>query len=127
MSQTLETTTEFLLKFENDGLTPVVTQDSKTKEVLILSFANKEAVDKTLETGIATYYSRSRDELWVKGLTSGDYLKVDEVRINCEQNSLLYLVTPIGKGACHTKNELGVTRGSCYYRKIVGNDLEYIK
>lgn len=115
----VETTLEYRLAFGSDGLTPVVTQDSRTKEVLILAFANEEAVEKTLETGIATYWSRSRKELWIKGLTSGDFLKVDEVRINCEQNSLVYLVTPQGKGACHTKDENGVARQSCYYRKIV--------
>ncbi len=123
----LENTLEFRLRYDKDGLVPVVTQDSKTKEVLILSFANKEAVMNTLETGIATYFSRSRKELWVKGATSGDYLKIDSVRINCEQNSLLYSVTPQGKGACHTKDEDGVTRSSCYYREIVGDAVKGYK
>ncbi len=115
-----EYTTELLLNFGEKGeeLIPVVTQDSATKEVLLLAFANKEAFEETRKSGYATYYSRSRRELWKKGMTSGDMLKVDEIRINCEQNSLLYLVTPQGKGACHAKRENGLPHTSCYYRKI---------
>lgn len=115
-----EYTTELQLDFGPDGqtLVPVVTQDSTTKEVLILAFANREAFEETLKSGLATYYSRSRRELWKKGMTSGDTLKVDEIRINCEQNSLVYLVTPQGKGACHAKRENGMPHSSCYYRRI---------
>lgn len=115
-----EYTKELQLDFGEDGkkLIPVVTQDYKTKEVLILAFANKEAFEETMRSRYATYYSRSRKELWKKGLTSGDLLHVEEVRINCEQNSLLYLVTPEGKGACHAKKENGLPYASCYYRKI---------
>jgi len=125
-----EYTNELLIDFGADGqeLLPVVTQDSATKEVLILAFANKEAFDETRRSGYATYWSRSRSELWKKGLTSGDMLKIDEIRINCEQNSLLYLVTPQGKGACHAKNEDGMPYSSCYYRKINEDDsLEIIE
>jgi phosphoribosyl-AMP cyclohydrolase len=115
-----EYTSELLIDFGEDGqkLLPVVTQDSATKEVLILSFVNREAFDETRRSGYATYWSRSRNELWKKGLTSGDMLKIDEIRINCEQNSLLFLVTPQGKGACHAKKENGMPYSSCYYRKI---------
>ena len=115
-----EYTTELLIDFGDDGQTlfPVVTQDYTTKEVLILAFVNKEAFDETRRSGYATYWSRSRNELWKKGLTSGDMLKIEEIRINCEQNSLLYLVTPQGKGACHAKKENGMPYSSCYYRKI---------
>lgn len=115
-----EYTTELLIDFgpNNDKLIPVVTQDYTTKEVLILSFVNKEAFDETRKSGYATYWSRSRNELWKKGLTSGDMLRVIEIRINCEQNSLLFLVTPEGKGACHAKKEDGNPHSSCYYRKI---------
>lgn len=123
-----EYTSELLLDFGKDGnkLIPVVTQDFTSKEVLILAFANKEAFEETLKSGYATYYSRSRDELWKKGLTSGDMLKIEEIRINCEQNSLLYLVTPMGKGACHAKKKDGMPHASCYYRKIDGNTLTFI-
>ena len=115
-----ENTTNLRIDFGEDGqkLIPVVTQDYQTKDVLILSFVNKEAFDETFRSGYATYWSRSRNELWKKGMTSGDLLKMEEIRINCEQNSLLYLVTPQGKGACHAKKESGKPYTSCYYRKI---------
>lgn len=115
-----EYTTDFQVDFGIDGqkLLPVVTQDAKTKDVLILSFVNKAAFDETIRSGYATYWSRSRNELWKKGLTSGDMLRIEEVRVNCEQNSFLFLVTPEGKGACHAKKENGMPYHSCYYRKI---------
>ena len=119
-----EYTNELLIDFGPDGknLLPVVTQDYNTKEVLILSFVNKEAFEETRRSGYATFWSRSRNELWKKGLTSGDMMRIEEIRINCEQNSLLYLVTPEGKGACHAKNESGMPFSSCYYRKITSNN-----
>ena len=125
-----EYTDKLLIDFGPDGnkLLPVVTQDFTTKEVLILAFANREAFEETRRSSYATYWSRSRSELWKKGLTSGDLLKINEIRINCEQNSLLYLVTPEGKGACHAKKEDGNPYSSCYYRKIKeDNTLEVIK
>ena len=127
---TKEYTNELLLSFGEDGkkLIPVVTQDFTTREVLILAFANKEAFEETLRSGYATYFSRSRNELWKKGLTSGDLLKIEEIRINCEQDSLLYLVTPLGKGACHAKRKNGLPHTSCYYRRISNdNMLEFIE
>jgi phosphoribosyl-AMP cyclohydrolase len=125
-----ESTLELKLNFgiNGDELIPVVTQDSSTKEILILSFANKEAFEETRKSNYATFYSRSRKELWKKGLTSGDMLRVNQIRINCEQNSLVYLVTPEGKGACHAKKDDGNPYSSCYYRKINDdNSLEIIK
>lgn len=124
-----EYTDKLLIDFGTDGekLLPVVTQDFTTKEVLILSFVNRAAFEETRRSGYATYWSRSRNELWKKGLTSGDLLRIEEIRINCEQNSLLYLVTPEGKGACHAKNENGMPFSSCYYRRITEtNQLEKI-
>ncbi len=119
-----ENAAELALDFGPDGknLLPVVTQDSRTKEVLILSFVNKEAFDETRRSGFATYWSRSRNELWKKGMTSGDMLKIDEIRVNCEMNSFLYLVTPQGQGACHAKRADGRAHTSCYYRKIGSGD-----
>ena len=67
---------------------------------------------------MATFWSTSRNELWIKGKTSGDYLEIVEVRVNCEQNSVLYRVRPKGQGACHTKDKDGVARSGCYYRII---------
>jgi phosphoribosyl-AMP cyclohydrolase len=124
-----EYTKELLIDFGHDGkkLLPVVTQDFKTREVLILSFVNREAFEESRRSGYATYWSRSRNELWKKGLTSGDMLRIEEIRINCEQNSLLFLVTPEGKGACHAKKEDGNPYTSCYYRRITNsNKLEII-
>ena len=106
---------------------PVVVQNAATKEVLIVAYANSEAVAETFKRGEAVFYSTSRDELWHKGATSGDVLAVNEVRINCEQNSLLYLVTPQGQGACHTKDESGKFRSGCYYRSVLNNqELKYV-
>jgi len=105
---------------------PVVVQDADTHEVLILAYANEAALQHTLQTGTATFWSTSRNELWIKGATSGDSLRIVEVRVNCEQNSLLYLVRPLGQGACHTKDPAsGRARSSCYYRRIAGNQLEF--
>jgi phosphoribosyl-AMP cyclohydrolase len=97
---------------------PVAVQDAATGELLILAYANEEALNYTLAHGVAAFWSTSRNQLWVKGATSGDVLEIVEVRVNCEQNSLLYLVKPLGEGACHTKDRAGKARSSCYYRII---------
>lgn len=102
----------------SSDVVPVVAQDADTKEVLIVAYANELALKTALQEGMATFWSTSRNELWVKGKTSGDFLKLVEVRVNCEQNSLLYLVRPAGKGACHTKDKNGLPRSSCYYRSL---------
>jgi phosphoribosyl-AMP cyclohydrolase len=119
-----EYTNELLIDFGSDGkkLLPVVTQDYQTKEVLILSFVNREAFEESRRSGYATYWSRSRNEIWKKGLTSGDMMRIKEIRINCEQNSLLFLVIPEGKGACHAKKADGMPYRSCYYRRITNSD-----
>ena len=101
-----------------ENLVPAVAQDASTGEVLIVGYANQLALETTLKEGMATFWSTSRNELWIKGKTSGDYLQLVEVRVNCEQNSLLYKVKPVGKGACHTKNQNGSPRSGCYYRAI---------
>ena len=97
---------------------PVVLQNADSGDVLFVGYANREALRETLATRQAVLWSSSRGELWRKGATSGDVLDLVDVRINCEQNSLLYLVEPLGKGACHTKDAAGKTRTSCYYRRI---------
>ena len=101
---------------------PVVVQDSDTGEVLIVAYANEEALRETLKKKEAVFFSTSRNEIWHKGATSGDTLSLVEVRVNCEQNSLLYLVRPQGEGACHTKTDDGNARSSCYYRSINSDD-----
>ena len=111
-----------------EDLIPAVAQDANTGEVLIVGYANALALETTLREGMATFWSSSRNELWIKGKTSGDYLEIVEVRVNCEQNSVLYRVKPKGHGACHVKDERGIARTGCYYRKIVNsNVLEPIK
>ena len=111
-----------------EDLIPAVAQDANTGEVLIVGYANALALETTLSEGMATFWSSSRNELWIKGKTSGDYLEIVEIRVNCEQNSVLYRVKPKGQGACHVKDERGIARTGCYYRKIVNsNALEPIK
>jgi phosphoribosyl-AMP cyclohydrolase len=99
--------------FGDTGLVPAVAQDVDSKDVLMLAYVSPEALDKTLETGRAHYYSRSRDELWEKGASSGHTQSVREVRVDCDADTLLYLVEQEG-GACHTGHE------SCFYRTIDG-------
>ncbi len=94
------------------GLLPVITQDEKSREVLMLAYANQEAYELTLKTGIATYYSTSRNEIWVKGKTSGDTQIIKEILIDCDEDALLYKVIQQGKGACHTGER------TCFYRSI---------
>ena len=123
-----EKTLELKLDFGEDGrkLRPVSTVDYETNETLIVGSINKEALEKTIETGYATYWSTSRNELWTKGLTSGDLLKIREIRVNCEQTSYLYIADIVGNGACHSKDENGRTRKSCFYRRINNGKLEYV-
>lgn len=106
---------------------PVVVQHAETKEVLVLAYTNEKAFEHTRETGIATFWSSSRNELWIKGKTSGDTLQMREIRVNCEQNSLLYLVVPEKGGVCHTKDADGKTRNTCYYRSLKGDGLNFCK
>lgn len=90
------------LKFdEKTGLIPVIAQEAESKEVLMIAYANKEAIEKTLTTGYAHYWSRSRGELWMKGGTSGNIQKVKRVLADCDYDALLYLVEQKGN-ACHT-------------------------
>ena len=97
---------------------PVVVQHALTKEVLLVAYVNEIALDTSLSTGVATFWSTSRRELWVKGKTSGDFLDLREIRVNCEQNSLLFLVVPRAGGVCHTKQAGGAARQTCFYRAI---------
>jgi len=89
------------LKYNADGLIPAIVQDEKTGEILMLAYMNQESLQKTLETGKAWYYSRSRQKLWLKGETSGHYQLVKELRTDCDQDAILLVVEQIGPGACH--------------------------
>lgn len=103
-------------KLNSDGLIPVVVQDYKTDEVLMVAYMNEEAFNMTIKTGIMTYYSRSREEIWVKGLTSGHFQYVMSMDIDCDNDTLLAKVKQIG-AACHTGNR------SCFYRNLVKKDI----
>lgn len=108
-----------ICKKTKEDVIPVVVQDVITKDVLVLAYINEKALEYTMSTGMATFWSTSRDELWVKGLTSGNILKLVDIRVNCERNSLLYLVEiKEGCGACHKKDGKGKYRKSCYFRKL---------
>jgi phosphoribosyl-AMP cyclohydrolase len=96
---------------------PVVLQNADSGDVLFVGYANREALRETLRTRRAVLWSTSRNELWRKGDTSGDILDLVEIRVNCEQNSLLYRVRPRG-GVCHTRTPDGRTRPHCYYRRL---------
>jgi phosphoribosyl-ATP pyrophosphohydrolase/phosphoribosyl-AMP cyclohydrolase len=101
------------VRFDGSGLVPVIAQDAAKGDVLTLAYANREAVEKTLASGEAHYYSRSRSELWRKGATSGNTQKVVEVRLDCDGDALLYMVEPRGP-ACHTGEE------TCFFTSLAG-------
>ena len=101
------------VRYDANGLVPVVMQDATTNEVLTLAYANREAVEKTLATGEAHFYSRSRGELWRKGETSGNTQRVVEVRLDCDGDALLYRVDPAGP-ACHTGER------TCFFTSLSG-------
>lgn len=103
------------------GLLPVIVQEWKSGEVLMLGYANEEAWLKTLETGKAVFWSTSRNCLWLKGDTSGDFLEIRELRIDCDADCLLYKVELAGDGVCHTYNAQKKHRRSCFYRKRTDN------
>lgn len=106
------------VKFDEKGLVPCVVQDYYTKQVLMLAYMNRESLIKTMKTGLATFYSRSRQELWTKGATSGNLQHVVELRLDCDGDAIVAEVKKDGP-ACHTGNE------SCFYRDLfVGNDMK---
>ncbi|OGV46075.1 MAG: hypothetical protein A2X46_02865 [Lentisphaerae bacterium GWF2_57_35] len=99
------------------GIIPVAVQNADTLEVILVAYTNELAFQRTLETRSLVLWSTSRNELWEKGKTSGETFDITDVRVNCEQNSLLYLVRPRRGGICHTKNQKGEPR-NCYYRRV---------
>lgn len=107
----------FMPRFDGNGLLTAIALDSASREVLMVAFMDAEALAKTRETGLAHFHSRSRGRLWLKGETSGHFLKVNEIRVDCDQDALVMLVTPEGP-ACHT----GAV--SCFYRVLQDDRLE---
>ena len=101
------------LDFEKcGGLIPVIAQDFETKDVLMLAYINEEAWNETLSTGKAVYFSRSRNKLWRKGEESGNWQVIREIRVDCDQDTVIYMVDQIGGAACHTGHR------SCFYTKV---------
>ena len=101
---------------KGDGLVPAIVQDAETKEVLMLAYMNRQSWEATLQTGKATYWSRSRQALWLKGETSGHFQLIKDVFIDCDDDTILLQVTQLGEAACHTGYK------SCFYRKLSGKD-----
>ncbi len=108
------------IRWNDQGLLPVVVQDALSGEVLMLAWMNEEALRATLESGYATFWSRSRQKLWKKGETSGHLQKVKEIYLDCDGDTLLLKVVQIGGIACHTG------RRSCFYRKALGGRLQEV-
>ena len=94
------------------GLVPAIVQDFQTGEILMLAYMNPDAFNATLSTGKATYYSRSRQTLWVKGETSGNMQLIKEIRIDCDDDTVLLKVEQLGDAACHTGHR------SCFFKKV---------
>lgn len=108
------------IKFNAELLVPVIAQEYRTRKVLMLAYANPKAVSLTLKTGLATFWSRSRKRIWVKGEGSGNLLKVVSVLADCDRDALLYIVKlPQGGGACHETDKKGNFRRSCFYHRLV--------
>ena len=103
------------IKFNEKGLVPVIAQDYKTGEIRMLAYANEEAIRKTLETGYAHYYSRSRQKIWKKGETSGELQRVKEIRIDCDCDAIIYVIEQEKNRSCHTGER------NCFYRNLRGD------
>ena len=103
------------LQFKDNGLIPVVIQDDDTNEVLTLAYVSEESLRRTIESGQVWFYSRSRQELWHKGATSGNFLNVRSILVDCDDDSLLIRVQPLGP-ACHTGER------SCFHRSLPDTD-----
>ncbi|HFC05570.1 MAG TPA: phosphoribosyl-AMP cyclohydrolase [Rhizobiales bacterium] len=112
-SHQVETTTTFSPKFDDNGLIPAIVQDAGSDEVIMFAFMNQLALEKTITTGTAHYWSRSRNKLWLKGETSGETQQIVEIRTDCDQDVILIRVNVQGRGAsCHTGKR------ACFYRQV---------
>lgn len=112
-------TTELDLSFDANGLIAAIAQDHESGEVLMLAWMNEEAFQKTIETGEAHYWSRSRQKLWHKGETSGNIQIIKEISVDCDQDAVLLKIEQKGGSACHTG------RPNCFYRRIDGQKLRF--
>ena len=115
----LEETTQLKLQFDKrNGLLPVAVQETSSGQILMLASVNEEAFAYSIKNKIAAFYSTSRNALWVKGETSGNYLQLDKVLVDCDQDALVFKVTLKNGGVCHTLNEQGKNRKACFYRSL---------
>ncbi|MFM8911757.1 MAG: phosphoribosyl-AMP cyclohydrolase [Flammeovirgaceae bacterium] len=118
----LEVGNQLHLQFEKrGGLLPVAVQESSTGQILMIASVNEAAVAYSLEHKRAAFYSVSRQRMWVKGETSGNFLQLDKILVDCDQDALVYQITLVKGGVCHTFNESGENRKACFYRSV---DLE---
>ena len=120
--QNIEEGVEFAPKFDENGLLPAIAQDSRTGQILMVAYMNRQALDLTIQTGFATYFSRSRQQLWKKGQESGHLQKVEQMLVDCDQDCLILKVT-VDAGQCHVGYQ------SCFYRALKKNTnkkLEFI-
>lgn len=104
--------------FNDDGLVAAIAQDHETGDVLMLAYMNRETLKQTLETGVMTYWSRSRQKVWVKGETSGNVQNVKSAYVDCDGDALLFKIEQVGDAACHTGHR------SCFYRRVEDGALE---
>jgi len=111
----LDESLEFTPQYNDQGLIPAIVQDAGSKDILMMAWMNEEALNKTLETGEAHFWSRSRNELWHKGATSGNVQIVKSIQVDCDQDTLILMVEQQGESACHTG------RKSCFYRELLKN------
>ena len=103
------------LKYNDQGLIPAIIQDVKSSEVLMMAYMNKVSLEKTIEGGRTCFWSRSRQQFWIKGETSGNVQHVKEIYYDCDEDTLLIKVDQVGTGACHTGNR------TCFFRKITNS------
>jgi phosphoribosyl-AMP cyclohydrolase len=109
--QNIEEGTEFIPKFDDNGLIPAIAQDAETGQILMAAYMNRQALDLTIQTGYATYFSRARQKLWKKGEQSGNLQKVEQILVDCDQDCLILKVT-VDAGQCHVGYQ------SCFYRAL---------
>ena len=115
----IEEGTGFTPKFDNSGLITAIAQDAKTNQILMVAYMNQEALDETIKTCTAVYYSRSRKKLWRKGEESGHSQKVEQILVDCDQDCLILKVS-VDSGQCH------VGYNSCFYRALTDGKLEFV-
>lgn len=100
-----------------DGLLPAIVQDHKTRDVLMLAYINEQSWQKSVETGKAHYWSRSRNKLWLKGESSGHVQIIHDILVDCDDDTVVFVVEQLGDAACHTGHR------TCFYRRLVGGEL----